>query len=257
MVVEQARLVAVDVGIVAATMALVYGLTPKPLPLDKGKPANVLEFVHTLWWYPFVFVLVGYAGYATLKLGATPASRWTKTCDESYAFLRLYVAAQLVAIPVEWSQPQALSKKLQMVGHHIVSIAGYCVGLWSHQCHFFGCAAGLSEVSTIFLEGLLLSKHVALQPLFDRLVPWFLPFNGGMLWLSFIIFRLALFPALIAICIYDGLYHGRETWGAVGAVKFCIAPMLAFLLALSASWFVKIHAGFMAKVMGSSASKSV
>lgn len=256
---EQLRLVLAHVAWVSLTMGALYLLTPKPLPLIKAKgsdvpkPANVLEFVHTVWWYPFVFVLVSYAARATAKLGSGGAgSRWTQTCDESFIFLRLYVSAQLVAIPVECSQPQPLGKKLQMVGHHIVSIIGYVFGLWTQQCHFFGTAAGLSEVSTIFLEGMLLSKHVVLEPYFTKFAPWFLPFNGACLWLSFIVFRLTLFPALIAVYMYDALANTEATWAAVGPVKFCVGPMLVFLFVLSASWFTKIHAGFIAKILNRS-----
>ncbi|KAJ8599453.1 hypothetical protein CTAYLR_008042 [Chrysophaeum taylorii] len=245
----QAELIAADVVAVAASMGAVYLAVPKPLPETAGKPTSVLEFVHTLWWYPFVFYLVVYAAIATYKLSKSPEARWTDTCPESYAFLRTYIAAQIVAIPVELSLPGAWPKKLQMVAHHVVSVSGYAVGLLTPTCHFFGTAAGLSEISTIFLEGLLLSKHVALENFFAARAPWFLVVNGAGLWLSFILFRLVLFPAIVAVFFHDLFFYPELTWRKTGSVKYWIPPMLAFLFVLSAVWFQKIHKGFMTKVL--------
>jgi len=243
MIEEQAWLVGVDVIWVIATMGVLYLASPRT--------GNALEFVHTVWWYPFVFALVGYAARASWTLGrAGVEGRWRGRCAESEVFLRLYVAAQIVAIPVECAQPQPVAKKLQMVGHHAVSIATYAIGLATGQMHFYGTAAGLSEVSTIFLEGILLSKHPLLEPHFAKYAPWYLPLNGAGLWLSFIVFRLALFPALVALFLFDVATEPDKTWRtATPWLKYTTLPSYLLLFLLSASWFSRIHAGFVAKVL--------
>lgn len=247
---EDAWLLSVDIFLVVVTMTAVYLCIPKPLPVVKGKPANAMELTHTLWWYPFVFILVYYAFVSTYTLIASPQKRWMETTYESEAFFRLYVAAQIVAIPVEMMQPTTTAKKLQMIGHHVVSVGGYICGLTDGRCHFFGTAAGLSEMSTIFLEGLLLSKHVALEKFFSKRAPWFATLNGAGLWLSFIIFRIILFPTLLAIFAYDAYEH--DAWRVAGdsITKFVVVPAHSFLFLLSLSWFSKIHQGFVDKVMG-------
>ncbi|KAH8043229.1 histone demethylase [Aureococcus anophagefferens] len=87
-----------------------------------------------------------------------------------------------------------------MLAHHVISIVAYGVALTDGRCHFFGCAAGLSEVSTIFLQGVLFSKHPHAKEWWPE---WFTIFNGVSLWACYIPFRLVLFPAITALYVAD------------------------------------------------------
>mmetsp|Transcript_15110 Transcript_15110/g.60704 ORF Transcript_15110/g.60704 Transcript_15110/m.60704 type:complete len:296 (+) Transcript_15110:81-968(+) len=251
---EHVRLIAADAAVVVLTMAATFVFCTKPGSTLHDR----LVLTHEVWWYPFVFVLLFNAFAATYHLSPTVATRWTGSCAESSRFFRLYVAAQLAAIPVELLT--AGRKALPMLGHHVVSIASYVYGLHSRRCAFFGTAAGLSEVSTIFLEGVLLSKRPDLGWLFDN-VPWFLPLNGALLWLTYIIFRLALFPTLLAVYVHDSWFAPSKearkltTWPVARHCVYVIPISLVFLFFLSAAWFSKIHRGFMDKVVGALRSK--
>mmetsp|Transcript_27615 Transcript_27615/g.95435 ORF Transcript_27615/g.95435 Transcript_27615/m.95435 type:complete len:202 (-) Transcript_27615:162-767(-) len=164
--------------------------------------------------------------------------------------MRLYVAVQVVSVFVEGAQDQPLSKKLMTLAHHVVSTVAYLSGLLDTRCHFYATAGGLSETSTIFLEGLLLSRHPVWAPWFTKNAPWFGPLNGCLLWLSFIIFRLVLFPVLVATFFYDRWTAPVEISEGMGAAFYAYPAVLAFLFFLSAAWFQKIHKGFVEKVLG-------
>lgn len=194
-----------------------------------------LALAQLLWWFPFVFVLVYYATLASLELRGNAATRWQGTCPEARAFLRLYVAAQLAMIPVE-----ALVGQPMMIAHHVVSVVAFGYGLRSGCCHWFGAMSGLSEVSTIFLEGLLLARRFQLP---------FQIFCGAGLWLTYVVFRLVLFPVIILVFVADAYTQPNRTWRAVGPIKFCVVPFILVILGLSVSWFARIHKGFVAKVL--------
>lgn len=224
-----------NIGIVVGSMCVVHVFT------------RDLELTQLLWWYPFVFILVYYAGIAAYTLGATVDSRWLGTCDESYAFLRLYVAAQCAMIPIEGLVDQPLSKKAMMITHHGVSVLAFVYGIHARTNHWFGAMSGLSEVSTIFLEGLLVARHRAFK---GRLPASFLTVNGAGLWLSFVLFRIILFPTVILIFVLDATFYTDRSWNkATGPFKFFIIPSILVMFALSLSWFTKIHKGFMDKVL--------
>lgn len=227
---SQMELVGIDVGLVLGSMALVHVTT------------RDLELTQLLWWYPFVFILVYYAGIASSKLGFSVDDRWLGTCPESYIFLRLYVAAQCAMIPIEALVEQPLAKKAMMITHHLVSVLAFVYGIYTRTNHWFGAMSGLSEVSTIFLEGLLVARRFNL--------PFFMTLNGAGLWLSFVIFRVILFPTVILVFVLDAVFYTDRSWDkAEGPFKFFVVPCILVMFALSLSWFTKIHKGFMDKVL--------
>jgi len=238
--------IAQDIVLCYMTLALVYCVTANVGAEDRW------ALTHEIWWYPFSLILVYYACSGAVALSGDVEARWGGTCPEAFKFIRLYVAAQMLAIPIELLGAGSWKAKLPMIGHHAVSIGGYLCGLKGETAFFFCCAAGLSEVSTIFLEGVLLSKRKEFKTFFDTYAPWFLAANGALLWLSYIIFRLLLFPLLLAIHSYDKyvlkppitLYENSPSAVAV------VPSALVFLFALSVVWFSKIHKGFMTKVLG-------
>ena len=160
---------------VAASTAFVYFF------LTSSGTEERLALAHLIWWYPFVFLILYYAFAAVAELGSGDLdTRWTGSTFESYVFFRLYVACQIVGCGVECLTSEG-TKLLQMIAHHIISLLAYGVALTDGRCHFFGCAAGLSEVSTIFLQGILFSKHPAAKASWPE---WFTILNGVLLWAS-------------------------------------------------------------------------
>mmetsp|Transcript_16622 Transcript_16622/g.21643 ORF Transcript_16622/g.21643 Transcript_16622/m.21643 type:complete len:302 (-) Transcript_16622:987-1892(-) len=240
-----------NVIICFVTMAFVYTV------FTKGTPDR-FSLTHTLWWYPFVFLLLYYGWSSTWQLAWSTNDRWNTVCQDSMIFIRLYIAAQILAIPIELADGKFIDK-LPMVAHHIISISGYAYGLFNKRAHFFCAAAGLSEMSTVFLEGVLLANR---KDHFGSLFPsWFLPFNGAMLWLTYIIFRLFLFPTLLAIYAYDMLYANPNHLPLHDKflLRFAIPVPFILLFLLSLMWFSKIHRGFVSKVLkrGGASSKKL
>mmetsp|Transcript_25190 Transcript_25190/g.81441 ORF Transcript_25190/g.81441 Transcript_25190/m.81441 type:complete len:322 (+) Transcript_25190:142-1107(+) len=235
-----------DIVLCYVTLALVYFLTS-----GLGRSHDRWALTHELWWYPFSFVLVYYAAVGSFKLRAPVEARWKGTCDEAQTFMRLYVAAQVLAVPIELLCEGPLSAKVPMLAHHCVSIFGYVVALATRSGHWFCAAAGLSEVSTIFLEGVLLAKRAEVAAFVDAYAPWFLTLNGAMLWLTYVVFRLVLFPALLAVFLYDKfrLKHPVTTYDQSPEACIIVPLAVTFLFLLSLTWFAKIHKGFMTKVV--------
>ena len=241
--------IAQDIVLCYMTLAVIYVCT--------GGMKDRWAVTHELWWYPYSFILVYYAWGGTWGLQTDVETRWRGTSDEAQKFMRLYVAAQVLAVPIELLCQGKMSTKLPMIGHHIVSIVGYWAALSTTSGHWFCSAAGLSEVSTIFLEGVLLSKRKEFASFFNA-VPWFLPLNGALLWLTYIIFRLLLFPFVIAVYSRDKfvIKHPMTTYASSPETTVIVPGALIFLFILSILWFSKIHKGFMDKVVGRPKKKS-
>ena len=230
---------------VAASTAFVYFF------LTSSGTEERLALAHLIWWYPFVFLILYYAFAAVAELGSGDLdTRWTGSTFESYVFFRLYVACQVVGCGVECLTSEG-TKLLQMIAHHIISLLAYGVALTDGRCHFFGCAAGLSEVSTIFLQGILFSKHPAAKASWPE---WFTILNGVLLWASYIPFRLVLFPAITVVYVVDARRSPERTLDRVqGVHKYAYPVIFMFLFCLSSFWFSSIHRGFVKKVLGGGA----
>ena len=238
---ERSAVGAYCVYIAISLFVIHFGLT------KRGTPER-LAYTHLLWWYPFVFLLLYHAFAAVRELHVDLETRWTGTTEESYVFFRLYVAAQVCGCFVEVGTTELGAKLFQMLAHHVISIVAYGVALTDGRCHFFGCAAGLSEVSTIFLQGVLFSKHPHAKEWWPE---WFTIFNGVSLWACYIPFRLVLFPAITALYVADARRDPAKSWDTVlGAHKYAYPATFMFLFFLSGFWFRSIHRGFVKKVLG-------
>mmetsp|Transcript_103412 Transcript_103412/g.179690 ORF Transcript_103412/g.179690 Transcript_103412/m.179690 type:complete len:85 (+) Transcript_103412:2-256(+) len=75
--------------------------------------------------------------------------------------------------------------------------------------------------------------------------------NGALLWLSFILFRILLFPAWLICYSLDASYQYGElqSRGHLGMMELIVYPATTlFLWILSCVWFKQIHAGMMKMV---------
>ena len=76
--------------------------------------------------------------------------------------------------------------------------------------------------------------------------------NGGMLWLTFFVFRVIMFPYIIFYLLSD-FYHIRNDprYSQVWLFEMVYHPLtIVFLWCISMIWFSKIHAGFMKVLRG-------
>ena len=163
--------------------------------------------------------------------------------------------------------------QIQLLGHHIFSMIAYGSALYFHRCErassapcapliclllwgrfwFFAVMAGLSEMSTIFLNNVLLCKTIYWKAWMEANANWFLVFNGVMLWACFIVFRLILFPLTIGIFLYDVLLSGHPAVEGTTLYETIFYPSVLFgLFLLSLAWFSKIHKGFVKAAFGES-----
>lgn len=156
-------------------------------------------------------------------------------------FIAMYVAKTAVHIPMLWLLQMKQQQRRMMVGHHALSIIAYSCPLMTHRSAYWSCLDGMCEMSTIFLNILYIFKETGTE----KKYPTAYSINGVCLWLSFMIFRLALFPYWLHKYIGDYRDH-HSTWAEAYVVeKYVFPATTVFLLALSAMWSVPITKGLM------------
>ncbi len=220
---------------VAFTFAAVLVLTPG----DRARKLKLADLYFSVPFYPAVAAL---ALHAVLTLGGSLADRWRGTSWSSHAMLQLYLAGMAGQTAVLWRGSSALSYKLMMTLHHVVSMFCFGYGLATGRMHFFGALDALCEVTTVFLNNVFLFKEHPAGAAADVA-------NGLLLWLSFLVFRLALFPYWIYLWRTDIAADPERTWAASDAVERYFYPATTLLLlGLSALWFGKITTGLLHKV---------
>jgi len=148
-----------------------------------------------------------------------------------------------------------------MIGHHVLSIAAYGGGLWTFRMHFWACLDGLCEITNTFLNTLLLSRTKGgdFADRYKAALGDFLTVNGGLLWLSFIIFRLILFPVWLVWLWYDVATMPKQSLASITTIELVFYTSVnVFLLCLSFQWFLKINHLFFKALRGglSSADKA-
>jgi hypothetical protein len=80
--------------------------------------------------------------------------------------------------------------------------------------HYFVCLDGCCELCTWLLNNVFLMKELGL----DKIQPLF-ALNGLLLWLSYIVFRLVLFPAWLYVYFTDTMSHPHTTLAFLTSVE--------------------------------------
>ena len=140
-------------------------------------------------------------------------------------------------------------KRLQMVGHHILSFVAIGLGLVVKRSAFFACWAVCSELSTPFLNLVMAIKlfggnATPTQRLCHTAA-------GTSLWLAYIPFRMVLFPAWLWLWFDDQRRSPARTTAVSSTFELAFFPsVIAFLLVLSTVWFVAITRGLVKALSG-------
>ena len=221
-------------------------------------PKNVEEpqtLAAIFLWVPIVVAMVWLAVHASLELCHDVESRWLGVSKNAFWFLRIYVASNIVAIVLEllawWSYDRSnripLSQRYPILAHHILSIVAYsyCL-LYKRRMFFFACLDGCCEITTFFLGFLQMSKIKGgtFAQTFQKNFPKLLMLNGICLWLSFLIFRVVLFPTWLFIFSADVYKMPNRIWSQLSAFELMFYPAVnIFLLSLSSMWFVRLTKG--------------
>ena len=139
-------------------------------------------------------------------------------------------------------------KRLQMVGHHLLSFVAIGLGLVVKRSAFFACWAVCSELSTPFLNAVMAIKLFGGNATPAQKSCHMVAGTG--LWLAYIPFRMALFPAWLWLWFDDQRSFPDRTTAVSSTFELSFFPaVIAFLLALSTVWFYAITKG-LAKALG-------
>ena len=221
---------------------LLLPYTFKTTPKDKHWVNLLLLYFHLL----FVPVLVVCSLHSVYVLGDNVESRWHATTTTAYINMLLTCAEDVVHLPVLWfSKDCTMSMVLQYVVHHALTCVGLGTMLYTSRMHYFACLGGLCEITNVFLNTILTFQYLGLPRGKMYIV------CGFLLWLSFVFFRLMLFPYWLYVFYTDVQSNPTTTWDMVSPLERYQYPFANFvLLVLSAIWFVPITKGLIKAVMG-------
>lgn len=200
---------------------------------------NAADCVFTCVFMLVVSVLCLVGTYNLWSLHSVEA-RWEMTDPSIEWFLSLYVARKVLHLPILFIT--SLDNKgmlAMMIAHHTLSAACYGYGLATSRMHFWGGLDGCCEVTSIALN-LLYSLQV-FGP--DDSIKMSMAFAGMTTWLTFIVFRLMLFPFWLWQFWSDISNYPEKTWERVTTVERYMYPgVTVLLLILSITWFVPMTA---------------
>jgi len=192
----------------------------------------------------------------TWSLRGSIEQRWLGTCAASTTFMRLYVATNLFQSLIDLGMCNTLKdlkEKLPMLLHHMLSNFCFLGGLFTDRSHFWACWNGCCEATSPFLMVLNLgrTKGAGVDQRVKSLLGPLWTVNGGCLWVSFIGFRLLLFPAWLSLFCIDIHNMGNDIWSRISSLELSVYPATTgFLLFLSVGWFKRIHTGLMKALLG-------
>ena len=228
--------------------------TSPTLPFDK----RFYRASYFLWFLLLPIMIVS-AVYSVYYLSTDLQHRWLGTTTGSFLFIRLYIAINVSGTIGELLTWKAGRKAdgttvhhILILLHHILSISSYALGLTygNNKIHYYGCLLGLCEIPTLFLTILIWSKfenNTTAQFLNKHCSAIFI-INGCLLWVTYIIFRLLLFPYWMYSWVVDlQEYASMNEEGMRNETSTIIlysAPIMTILLFFaSIVWFLRIHQG--------------
>mmetsp|Transcript_132859 Transcript_132859/g.413073 ORF Transcript_132859/g.413073 Transcript_132859/m.413073 type:complete len:248 (+) Transcript_132859:72-815(+) len=224
-------------------VAVGFGYLVAPTLVPRTAKGNVHDDADLIGAMPVFALIAFFAFHNTFYSGATVHERWAGTSDASYAFLWLYVIRQIISFPLVFVGGMKASDKALMTMHHIASIIAYGGGLYTGRMHWFATLDGCCELTTIFLNFMLLFRALSYKGVLHTV-------NGITLWVTFLVFRLALFPYWLWKFGSDVHAHASESSAKVTMFELVFYPATTvMLLAMSVMWFISITKG-MLKAMG-------
>jgi hypothetical protein len=200
---------------------------------------------------PVVLYLSWKAVIATAEHHSGLEARWFGSSEASIAFQLMYVAWTIVHIGITCLRHMTPLNRNMMLAHHMLSLASYSGSLITGRSHFWACFAGCCEITNVFLNNVFLAKHfkwngVPLELSLQRSFAC----NSLLLWISYVVFRLILFPVWMFLWFRDRnllITRGLDVMSRYEKVLYPCA--IGFLLVYSVVAFVPITKGLM-KTLG-------
>lgn len=212
-------------------------------------PWSLADTIFSFGFFPF---MTWFAMVATWSLHFDVELRWHGKTKESRLFCLLYVTRALMHVFVQCKQRISSLHFALMTLHHILSVVCFGGGLLCLSCQYWACFAGCCEMSTIFLNNVYILKEVTVGGKeLRQLVPkWLYAVNGLGLWISYLIFRMVLFPVWLYTWYKDVQTWPGATWERATFVERYVYPgVLTFIFLLSLYWFVPVTKGLL-KALG-------
>jgi len=186
---------------------------------------------------------------------ADPGIRWYASSPAMRWCLALYCAKTTLDIVTQlatWRHADA--KRSEILAHHVVSVGAIGYGLLaSKQCLFYGALAVVTEASTFFLNNVMATKFFTGERTSAQ--RGFVALNGVLLWLSYLVCRLALLP-FWPYRFFKDVASTENLFSHVSALQLVLYPLsvLAILL-LSCFWFLLITKGLLKALTGAGKKK--
>lgn len=228
-------------------LMLSYGFTLREAkePNTPVNPVTVearLDAADKLLSTPFFALVALMAIKGTLELRGDVNTRWHGTSPTSRWAMILYVARMIMDFPIQQvTLAKDRPKLVQMTAHHILSALAVGGGLVTGRMHYFALLDLCCETTTIFLNTIFALKTLS-PP--NSVKNSMVAFLGIGLFVSFLIFRIALFPYWLLTFHADVQASPKITWDAVqNSEKYFYVFVNVFLFILSCVWMVPITKG--------------
>jgi len=200
---------------------------------------NRVDFGYNLssiWIFSYISYL---AVMATYTLCEDADLRTFEVNFYTVEYLHCYLGQQVVGTAMEiiniLKGRHSSGNPVVMMVHHAISMSSYYFGLTTGRLHFFGCYAGICELCTPFLCCFLLAKEL----------DWKLGKSifGALLVISYIPFRLVLFPSWFFVYYYDVLSKPAVLEQLTNSEIYGFPFVIGLLTVMSYFWFVKMVKG--------------
>lgn len=225
------------VGIVCTGYVIAYALARFTLRNSSGGCA--WELADIFFHVPYVPLVLYLVLCSVRKLGANVDARWHQRTDETQFFLALYIVQCSVHVGVLCLKRHVGTPGMYVV-HHTLSIACFGSALWTGRMHFWAALNALCEVTNIPLNTVFLFKSLK----WDTSLATMYKLNGLFLWLSYIAFRIVLFPIWLFLFCRDVRSDPHVTWDRINTFeRYAYSLTTGFLLAISLAWFGQITSG--------------
>uniref|UniRef100_A0A7S0N8J4 TLC domain-containing protein n=1 Tax=Pyramimonas obovata TaxID=1411642 RepID=A0A7S0N8J4_9CHLO len=211
---------------------------------EKSCHMQRIDLLFSAVYYPILTFL---AIDATLVLGTgTVEQRWQTVTRSSYSFEILFIGGNLAHIPVTFLKKQTLTYKLQLLAHHLLAIGCFVRTCYTGVGHFYVALDGCCEISTIFLNNVFLFKNLGVaESKFSKVL------NAVLLWVSYFLSRIVLFPAWLAMYFWDVSRHPQASLVFLTPVEQVVFPLTnVILFLLSSIWMVSITKGALKALRG-------
>lgn len=203
---------------------------------------------------PLVCIMSYYSVLGVLGLWDTAENRVFGTTYYTNVFVALYMGNSITLIVTEMVNESLSLKTIPMLLHHVTTIVVFTTSQLDGRFGFYCCAAGVIEITTFPLSILYLSKTKGggVADFMEAALGSALQVNGGLLWLTYLIFRMLWLPYVLVRMLLDfGWGLGDAKRQDLSRWEVATYPaVILFIFVLSCVWFEKINSGFMKILRG-------